>query len=294
MIFLILSVFLYSLNNLLWKKNLDRFDSWHVMFTRAVFTTLLGSSVVLIWTPEILSTITGMMFLRSSIASLLGGLGLLFMLKSLKIGSLRQLGIFNMLGVFLSATYLILFEHFTLNHYWVGSLLVILGSVYYVSQLNRIQTVDHSPKAYLYFILMTLFFTTSTLLHWYNFLQDTPVLFSLVNQEIIVLCIALIAILSNRRKTAIPFINTIQSMFKPVFVMAVIILLALWTGFHGLLITNPFFSAIFSLSTPILTVALGAIFLKEKWTSQIVYALIAILTGTFILVMNMHKMGFRL
>ncbi len=294
MLYLIFSVFLYSLNNLLWKKYLKKFDPWHAMFLRAIMTSLIGISILLIFENGIFQRISLQMAYRSSLASLLGGAGLLFMLKSLQYGTLKQMGVFNMLGVFLSALFLVLVEHFPIDKFWLGSTILILGTILYLIQLKQEKSKDSKGVILLYYSLMSIFFTSSTLIHWYNFLGDTPVLFSLVNQEFIVAIIGFSAILYNRKKSKLEFKKTIKEIYQPVFYMAIVIILALWSGFKGLKITNPFFSSIISLSTPILTLAFGAVFLKENWNRKIAFALVAIIIGTFLIVLNLKQSGIQL
>ena len=73
-----------------------------------------------------------------------------------------------------------------------------------------------------------------------------------------------------------------------VFVMAVLIFAAVWTGFLGLKITNPFLASLLPLATPVLTILFGALFFKEKWNKKIGLALFIIAIGAYVLHLNLN------
>ena len=288
MIFLILSIFLYSINNYFWKKILSDSNIWFVIALRSSFTIILG----LIWSyfidPEFLNTITWQQLKFVLIASILGALGLICMVSALKNGSLIQYGIFNLLTIFITVTYLIIFENLNIKYYIIGSSFIIVGFAIYLSQLKKEKVADNSIKQYLLLSLMALFFSFSGLMHWYNLKVSIPVMASLLIQEGTVFVFGITFFLLQPQKVIIEVIRNSTNKIILVVFMSIIIFLAVWFGFMGLKITNPIISSLLSLAVPIITIFFGNLFLKEKINSTILYSFILILIGAFLLYLDLN------
>jgi uncharacterized membrane protein len=132
MIFLILSILLYSINNYFWKKILSDTNIWFVIALRSLFTIILCLLLSCFIYSELLNTISWHQLKSILIASLLGALGLICMVSALKNGSLRQLGVFNLLTVFITVTYLIIFENLNIKYYLIGSFFILIGFAFYL------------------------------------------------------------------------------------------------------------------------------------------------------------------
>ncbi len=288
MIYLLLSVLLYSLNNLLWKKVLQQANSWLVMTSRAFLTTVIGIMVVMLYAPQIVFQISIDTIVSVTIASVLGAFGLIFMLSALQKGTLRQLGIFNLLTIVFTVTYLLLFEKFNFLDFLSGTSLIVLGFSIYVFQLKKISSEESDNKTLMKYTLMALFFASSGLVHWYNFKQSIPPLFSVVNQEIIVFLVSGVGLMLQPKTLKKKWLQTIVKSSYWLIVMALLIFSAVWTGFLGLKITNPLFASLLPLTIPILTILFGAIFFKEKWNKNILLALLIIAAGAFVLHLNLN------
>lgn len=288
MIYLLLSVVLYSLNNLLWKKVLQQTNSWLVMTSRAFLTTSIGIIVIMIYEPNILNQITKDSVYNVTIASVLGAFGLICMISALQKGTLRQLGIFNLLTIAFTVTYLLLFEKFDFFDFLSGTSLIVLGFSFYIFQIKKLPTGESNIKIVMYYTLMSLFFASSGMVHWYNFKQSIPPLFSVVNQEIIVFLVGGIGLIAQPKLVKEHWFQSMIKSANLVFIMAVLIFAAVWTGFLGLKITNPLFASLLPLATPILTILFGALFFKEKWNKNILFALLIITGGVFVLHFNLN------
>lgn len=290
MIYLIISIVFYSLNNLLWKKVLQQANSWLVMSLRALLTSIIGVGVLIFSSPEILYEIDFNTVCRVTIASLLGAFGLICMLLALKKGTLRQLGIFNLMTIAFTVFYLFLFEKFNFINFLSGASIIIVGFSIYIFQIQKLPSEESNIKTIIYFILMSLFFASSELVHWYNFKQSISPLFSLVNQEIIVFLVGSIGLIIQPKSVKIQWSQTIVKSGYLIVIMAVFIFTAVWTGFLGLKITNPLLASLFPLATPILTILFGAIFFKEKWNKIMGFALVLIAIGAYVLHINLNQM----
>jgi len=288
MIYLLLSVVLYALNNLLWKKVLQQTNSWLVMTSRAFLTASIGIIVILFFAPNMLNQISWNSFWRITIASVLGAFGLICMISALQKGTLRQLGIFNLLTIAFTVTYLLLFEKFDFFDFLSGTSLIVLGFSVYIFQIKKLPTEEFNIKIVMYYTLMSLFFASSGMVHWYNFKQSIPPLFSVVNQEIIVFLVGGIGLIAQPKSVKEHWFQSIIKSANLVFVMAVLIFVAVWSGFLGLKITNPLLASLIPLATPILTILFGALFYKEKWNKTILFALLIIAGGVFILHLNLN------
>lgn len=260
------------------------------MSLRALLTSIIGVGVLIFYSPEILYEIDFNTVCRVTIASLLGAFGLICMLSALKKGTLRQLGIFNLLTIAFTVLYLFLFEKFNFFDFLSGASIIIVGFSIYIFQIQKLSSRESNIKTIIYFILMSLFFATSELVHWYNFKQSISPLFSLVNQEIIVFLVGGIGLIMQPKSVKIQWSQSIVKSGYLIVIMAVFIFAAVWTGFLGLKITNPLLASLFPLATPILTILFGAIFFKEKWNKIMGFALVLIAIGAYVLHINLNQM----
>ena len=287
--YIIISIVFYSLNNLLWKKVLQQANSWLVMSLRALLTSFIGVGVIIFSSPEILYEIDFNTVCRVTIASCLGAFGLICMISALKNGTLRQLGIFNLLTIAFTVFYLLLFENFNFIDFLYGTSLIIVGFSFYVFQIKRLPSEESNVKTIIYYTLMSLFFASSGLVHWYNFKQSISPLFSVVNQEIFVFLIGGIGLALQPKSVKTKWLQTIVKSGYLLVVMAVLIFAAVWSGFLGLKITNPLLASLLPLATPILTILFGALFFKEKWNRKIGLALFIIAIGAYVLHLNLNQ-----
>ena len=289
MIYLILSILLYSINNFFWKKILEDSNIWLVISLRSFFTVILGTVWYHLFYPELKDAITWNQFKLILIASIFGAFGLITMVSALKKGSLRQLGIFNLITVFLTVSYLIVFENLNIKYYLIGSFFIICGFIFYLIKLFKDKSPDNSFKQYLLLSLMALFFSFSGLLHWYNLKAFVPVIASLLTQESTVFIIGISFFFLQSKVDINDLIKNISNKIVFIFFMALIIFLAVWFGFMGLKITNPIISSLLSLAVPVITILFGSIFLKEKLNVNILFSLILISIGAFLLYLDLNN-----
>jgi drug/metabolite transporter (DMT)-like permease len=258
------------------------------MTSRAFLTASIGIIVILFFAPNMLNQISWNSFWRITIASVLGAFGLICMLSALQKGTLRQLGIFNLLTIAFTVTYLLLFEKFNVLDFVSGTSLIIVGFSIYVFQIQKLPTNESNSKTVIYYILMSLFFASSGLVHWYNFKQSISPLFSVVNQEVIVFLVGGIGLIAQPKSVKEHWFQSMIKSANLVFIMAVLIFAAVWTGFLGLKITNPLLASLLPLATPILTILFGALFFKEKWNKKMGLALFIIAIGAYVLHLNLN------
>ena len=285
MIYLILSGFFYAFNNLLWKRILSKFDLWLIIGLRCLLTSCIGLSIIFLFYPNIFSNLTYSVSISLLMASVFGASGLITMILALKDGSLTQLGVFNLLIVFLVSSYLFFFENIFLQNYTIATIFIISGFTCYILQLKKNKEVkkNFSYRNFTLFTLMSFFFAASLLLHWYILKQEVPAILSVTIQEIVVFIIVLIIFKFQTSLAFHQIYPQIQKILKPVAFMAVVIFLAIWTSFLGLQYTNPLVSSLISLITPILTIVFGVFFYKDQWNYLTLFSLCLISVGVYLI-----------
>lgn len=285
MIYLILSGFFYAFNNLLWKRILSKFNLWLIIGLRCLLTSCIGLSIIFLFYPNIFSNLTYSVSISLLMASVFGASGLITMILALKDGSLTQLGVFNLLIVFLVSSYLFFFENIFLQNYTIATIFIISGFTCYILQLKKNKEVkkNFSYRNFTLFTLMSFFFAASLLLHWYILKQEVPAILSVTIQEIVVFIIVLIIFKFQTSLAFHQIYPQIQKILKPVAFMAVVIFLAIWTSFLGLQYTNPLVSSLISLITPILTIVFGVFFYKDQWNYLTLFSLCLISVGVYLI-----------
>lgn len=285
MIYLILSGFFYAFNNLLWKRILSKFNLWLIIGLRCLLTSCIGLSIIFLFYPNIFSNLTYSVSISLLMATVFGASGLITMILALKDGSLTQLGVFNLLIVFLVSSYLFFFENIFLQNYTIATIFIISGFTCYILQLKKNKEVkkNFSYRNFTLFTLMSFFFAASLLLHWYILKQEVPAILSVTIQEIVVFIIVLIIFKFQTSLAFHQIYPQIQKILKPVAFMAVVIFLAIWTSFLGLQYTNPLVSSLISLITPILTIVFGVFFYKDQWNYLTLFSLCLISVGVYLI-----------
>jgi drug/metabolite transporter (DMT)-like permease len=179
------------------------------------------------------------------------------------------------LGSFGTATYLYFVEHIIPQNYVLGILFIALGfSVFLWNQRNNSKVVQFSTHRYL--ALMTLCFSVSGIMQWYN-LKTYDLVFLAVHQEIEVLITAGILI----RYLKQPILSFFK--FDYILFMVPIVAIAIIAGMHGLKITNPFISSIMSMTTPVLTMILAVVVLKERFKWYYLSSMFMVILGAWLL-----------
>jgi len=278
MIYIFLSILLFALNNVLWKKNLQNCSVTFLVGYRALFTSI-GSTVVLLYLYGF-TIYQNQPLGRITLGSLFGVLGLFLMLTVIKKAPLQWLGIYNLLGIVITAFYLFYFENTPLFDSLLGLSIIVSGFIIYLFH-NKEKETKISRIQHISLLGMTLSFGISSLIHWKNLDTNVPALLIISNQELVVFSTAmLISTFSiNRSEIRSNLLNYLPN----VMLMALIIFLALLFSFLGLKITNPLISSILFLVTPLLTITFGALFFKEKISRTNCIAISIIACGAFIL-----------
>lgn len=278
MIYILASIILFALNNVLWKKNLQNSSVPFLIGFRAFFTTTLATSLLLymhgfeIYQNQPIGKIT--------LGSLFGVLGLFCMLTVLKKAPLQWLGIYNLIGIFFTALYLYFFENTPVMKSILGLIIIVVGFLFYV-YFNRESETKISPKQHLVLLVMTISFGISSLIHWKNLGTKVPAILIISNQELVVFISATLLIFFTLKTPEIKF--QLKSYFSKAIMMALVIFLALLFSFLGLQVSDPLISSILFLATPLLTIVFGTLFYKEKMSLINSISILIIAAGAFIL-----------
>lgn len=278
MIYIFLSILLFALNNVLWKKNLQNCSVPFLVGYRALFTSI-GSTVVLLYLYGF-TIYQNQPLGRITLGSLFGVLGLFLMLTVIKKAPLQWLGIYNLLGIVITAFYLFYFENTPLFDSLLGLSIIVTGFIIYLFH-NKEKETKISHIQHISLLGMTLSFGISSLIHWKNLDTNVPALLIISNQELVVFSTAMLISMFSINRSEIR--SNLLNYLPNVMLMALIIFLALLFSFLGLQITNPLISSILFLVTPLLTITFGALFFKEKISRTNCIAISIIACGAFIL-----------
>ena len=278
MIFIMLSVLLFSYNNVLWKKNLKATSIPFLVSYRAFFTSTISIGFLLLFfTIEHISISD---FIKITTGSLFGVLGLFSMLAVIKKSSLQWLGIYNLLGVVFTILYLWIFDAVPIKESLLGLLFIVSGFVCFIFS-NKQTQLKITFKQHLILLLMTFSYSFSAILHWKNLNLNFSPLLIIANQESIVFFVGL---LFTFKKANISAIKTdLRIYFKRIIIMSTVIFFAILFSLLGLKQTNPIVSSLLFLAAPLATILFSALFFKEKFSKKNIVFIIIILLGAFML-----------
>ena len=259
MLFIILSVLLFSYNNVLWKKNLKTTSIPFLVSYRALFTSII--SLVILFVFFKIDNITIIGFVKITIGSLFGVIGLFSMLFVIKKTSLQWLGIYSLIGIAFTIVYLGLFETIDIKKSTVGLSIVALGFGSFIYS-NKETQLKITRKQHLLLLLMSFSFSCSGLLHWKNLTSSVPPLLIIANQEFIVFLVGLL--FTFKQGDSGLYKTHLKTYFKRTLMMSVVIFLALIFNFLGLKQTNPLITSLLFLAVPLTTILFSVFFFNEK------------------------------
>ena len=281
MIYILLSIVLFAINNVLWKKNLDHTSVLFLISFRALFTSLISVLIIVLFYD--ITTISLSNLYKISLGSLLGAIGLICMLTVVKKTTLQWLGIYNLIGILFTSIYLWFYENYELSNLTFGTLFIIMGFIFFIFN-NKSENYAIGFKLHALLLLMTFCFGASALIHWHNLNTEIEPIYIAANQEIIVFILSTIGFFTIEKKSNLQ--DKYKSNLKNVLLMSLIIFMALLFSFMGIKATNPIISSLLFLSSPILTILFSSIYFKEKITVVNKIAIIIIAIGAFILKLN--------
>ena len=278
MLYILLSILLFSFNNVLWKKNLEKLPVSFLVAYRAFFTSTIALSLFFYFHSE--TIVSPHLILRITTGSIFGVIGLFSMLSVIQKASLQWLGIYNLLGIVFTSLYLWFFEKVVFTQSIFGLILILMGFIFYIYS-NKEAHIKITIKQHALLLLMTMSFSISSLVHWKNLKSDIPPLLIISNQEIVVFITAFVLTIFKFKTIKIK--EVCKNYFLRVILMAFIIFLALLFSFLGLKITNPVVSSVLFLASPLTTILLSTLIFREQLTFKNGMAILIIATGAFIL-----------
>ena len=278
MVFILLSVLLFSYNNVLWKRNLKFISIPFLVSYRAFFTSSISLAILFgFFTFEGLSMAV---FIKITVGSFFGVLGLFSMLAVLKKGSLQWLGIYNLLGVVFTILYLWLFDTVVIKEVVFGLVVIVIGFGCFLF-VNKETQLKITIKQHVLLLLMTFSYSCSSILHWKNLQLNFSPLIIIANQEGLVFLVGLVFTFQNSEGILIK--THLKKYFKRVLFMSVVIFLAILCSFLGIKETNPIISSLLFLAAPVTTILFSTYFFKEKLSFLNVVFILVILSGAYIL-----------
>lgn len=212
-------------------------------------------------------------------SSLMGGIGLIFMIRGLSRTDLQFFSFYNLIGTFITFILAWLYTPILSNSLILSFILIITGYLLFVWPFERNLFLKLNSN----YLLMVFFFALSGMLHWFNLKSFSPFYVAL-NQEFVVIIVSLIVIIFPKQTQSKNFSANLKHQLV-FFGAAFTILSALITGFFALKYLNPIVNNLATLIISPLTFLGGWIFFHERFQSRKFVALLVILLGvsTFIL-----------
>ena len=278
MYWLFLSVFLYAINNVLWKIFVKDEIPILLISRRALFTTTIAFAALWYTKVDVISFIQNPKAGYVLAGSSFGVAGLVLMVTFLKSGSLVRMGYYSLIGTFIAGTYTYIFRETPFsNKILLGAILIITGYLVFLSdEKKRAKNDPILWTQHMLLVGMILCFSVSVLIMW-ECLKIFPPLAVITTQEVVVLLVTSVAymILKNRisadKHQRVTIRNTV--------IMAIVIFAGIFTGTLGLKTADPFLASITSIGAPILTVFAGSIVFKDKLRLIHLASLVLMITG---------------
>lgn len=255
MIYLIISVFLFSINNILWSYFSKDNPAILLIARRAIFTSLLFTIIILIFKSNF-QEITSSIVKEILLICFFGFLGLTFLIRGFSLGNLFQYSMYSLLIPIVFA-FLKPSEERSIE-LWIPLLITTVGFSYFVwKQFKESLPKTTSNRANTYFFLAHLFFGIAMYLQFEYFLiENRSSVVVAAFQEVFILIIASLIVFFNKKSIANKVRQPLK--IKHYFIMALPISLAIIIGLEGLRITAPFDASLIGLYTPMTTVLLGS------------------------------------
>ena len=282
MYFLYISVFLYSLNNVLWKYFVKNEHPLHLISRRAVFTVAISLAVTWFMQVDIAGYVHNPKAWNVLAGSVFGVAGLILMVTFLKTGSLVRMGFYSLIGTFVAAAYTYIFREAPVtNRTFAGAVLILAGYLVFLYDEKRKSVMEPAIwKQHFMLLAMTLCFAVSLLIQWEQ-LKVLPPLAIIATQEVVVLAVTFVASLVLK-KTITPSGRGID--IGNTAIMAGVIFFAILSGTLGLKTADPFMASLTGMMSPVLTVLGGSLVFKDKLRPMHYITLALIVAGGVALV----------
>lgn len=258
MLYLIGSVLFFSLNNVLWSHYAPKVYPFKLIGKRAFFTTMFmgGILIPVSLTQELRFQNHLLEFLALSIV---GFIGLLFLVLGFKKGTVLQFSVYSLLSTLALGFVGEQTNTLSLVQKLPELLVVSLGYLAFVwEQFGKVKS-KQSFLGHIYFILAHIFLGGLLFLQW-HLLDSVSNIAIAFFQELVVFvlasCIWMIIPLQNKRQ--------IRIVWWQYALFALPISLAVLLGLEGLKSTHPFHSALISLLIPMITLVIATILDIEK------------------------------
>jgi drug/metabolite transporter (DMT)-like permease len=252
-------------------------NTFFLISFRAFITSILAGILVVFFVGSLPSLHD---FLKITLGSLLGVIGLLCMLKVIKKYSIQWLGIYTLLGIIITYMHMYLFENFAKKPSFLGLILLLLGYILYLI-FNKKTNQKLALKTHALLLLMVFCFSYSSIVHWKNLTTSISPIIIVANQEVIVFFVSSV-LLYYKYPNEIKLENYTTN-FKKIAIMSAVIIIALYFNFKGIKVTDPLINGLLFLASPLTTIAFAALFFREKINSKNIIAIFLICIGALLI-----------
>ena len=272
MLYLIGSVILFSINNVLWRHYTPKMNVFQLISKRAFFTTVfMGIILFLLFLTQETNFLGHLLGLLT--VSLVGFLGLFFMVLGFKKGTVLQFSMYSLLLTCVLGFIGVQTNAVSFLNKIPELLIMVFGYLFFV--LAQFGTINgkQSLLGHVYFIAAHFCFGILLFLQW-HLLDDLSKVSMAFFQELFVFvlagCIWVFLPAKDNKQEKIGWWQFA--------LFALPICFAVLLGLEGLKSTNPFYSALIGLLTPMFTLMIAIAFGLEKlqWKPMVGFALIIV------------------
>lgn len=273
MIYLFASIFLLSINNILWATFAPKVASVTLIRNRAIFTVIF--TVIIFWISlKIFQfSLESIPFVNLFLIGVIGFIGLFFLVLGFQRGTLLQYLIYSLLLVVV-ITILTNKENNIRFQEIIVLVSVFLGYLYFIyHQFGTPRNIKNLVIPHVYFAIAHVFFGLLLFLQW-EYLKHAPQVAIAFSQELVVLILStliLFVIPKSKKTRLLPWWQYA--------LLALPISLAVILGLEGLKSTNPFHASLIGLLTPVVTLIFGLILGLEKTNQKALLGLLIMILG---------------
>ena len=274
MLYLLGSILLFSVNNVLWSYFSEQLPTLVIIKKRAVYTSLFTGLLLMGFVYFQVFEVKLEEQIQLLGISLIGCLGLVSLVKGFRNGSLLQFAFYSLLLAFGLGVYLEGTSIFNQRLNWLSLSLVAVGYIYFMWFQLKTKQRTRNYLAHLYFAFAHICFGVLLLLQW-ELLESVSPLNVAFTQELVVLSVTSLIVLIYQ-----PEKNKFKKIAKwQLALFSLPITLAVLLGLEGLKSTNPFHSALIGLLTPIFTLLLGSLTKQERLNLRALPGLLLLVLG---------------
>jgi len=275
MVYLLGSILFLSLNNFLWANYAPKLNPLVLINRRAFFTVIFTATILAVVLALTEVQISNTPILELIGVSIIGFVGLCFLVLGFKKGSLLIFLNYSLLFTVCIAFLTEYIDSFLSAKDIIILVFIFSGYLYYIYQQYKEQgSFFQKYTSHFYFIIAHFCFGVLLYFQW-KYVQETPqIVLAFIQELVVFVCASFLIYLLPSQKN-----KQRELLWWQYALLALPISFAVILGLEGLKVTNPFHSVLVNLLTPVFTLILGVAFKIEKLKWRAIAGLLVMISG---------------